>query len=169
MSYYDPLRGKQQGLGTKLPHAKTRGLPGCACAWPPQHHPTGGMNLTGDATERNILKEARPPIGGLLPDVSPSFILLLSLGRGNTLELPAAVLGRTGSPNFGYVTSTGHALVGRVVTISVTPWLGRVGLPVLRSRGLAVKTMFRFNPSSCSPNKDECCGWGWLPRIREGS
>ena len=33
--------------------------------------------------------------------------------------------------------------------------------------GLAVKTMFRFNPSS--PNKDECCGWGWLPRIREGS
>ncbi len=20
-----------------------------------------------------------------------------------------------------------------------------------------------------SPNKDECCGWGWLPRIREGS
>ena len=30
--------------------------------------------------------------------------------------------------------------------------------------GLAVKTMFRFNPSSS--NKDECCGWGWLPRIR---
>jgi hypothetical protein len=28
-----------------------------------------------------------------------------------------------------------------------------------------VKTMFRFNPSS--PNKDECCGWGWLPRILE--
>jgi hypothetical protein len=32
---------------------------------------------------------------------------------------------------------------------------------------LAVKTMFRFNPNS--PNKDECCSWGWLPRIREGS
>ena len=39
LAYYDPLRGKQQGLGTKLPHAKTRGLPGCACAWPPKHNP----------------------------------------------------------------------------------------------------------------------------------
>ena len=48
--------------------------------------------------------------------------------------------------------------------------------------GLTVKTMFRFNPSSPDDdrpfivlaetkpsNKDECCGWGWLPRIREGS
>ena len=34
LAYYDPLRGKQQGLGTKLPHAKTRRLPGCACACP---------------------------------------------------------------------------------------------------------------------------------------
>ena len=33
--------------------------------------------------------------------------------------------------------------------------------------GLAVKTLFRFNPSS--PNKDECCGRGWLTWIREGS
>ena len=30
LAHYDPLRGKQQGLGTKLPHAKTSGLPGCA-------------------------------------------------------------------------------------------------------------------------------------------
>ena len=34
-----PAEGKQQGLGTKLPHAKTRGLPGCACAWPAKHNP----------------------------------------------------------------------------------------------------------------------------------
>ena len=72
----------------------------------------------------------------------------------------------------GYVTSTGYALVGRVVTISVTPWHGRLALVTSRTavqggHGLAVKTMFRFNPSS--PNKGECCGWGWLPRIREGS
>ncbi len=39
LAHYDPLRGKQQGLGTKLPHAKARGLPGCACAWPPKHNP----------------------------------------------------------------------------------------------------------------------------------
>ena len=71
------------------------------------------MSLTGDVTERN-----------------------LCLGRGNTLELPAAVLGRTGSPICGYVTSTGYALVRRVVTISVAPWLGRVGLPVLRNTHL---------------------------------
>ena len=32
LSYYDQLRGKQQGLGTKLPHTKTNGLPGCTCA-----------------------------------------------------------------------------------------------------------------------------------------
>jgi hypothetical protein len=33
--------------------------------------------------------------------------------------------------------------------------------------GLAVKTMFRFNPSSS--NKDECCGRVWLPRTLEVS
>jgi hypothetical protein len=33
------LRGKQQGLGTKLSHAKNRGRPSCACAWPPKHNP----------------------------------------------------------------------------------------------------------------------------------
>jgi hypothetical protein len=52
------------------------------------------------------------------------------------------------------------------------PWLpGIAGLALFAPRtavqgdhGLAVKTMFRFNPSS--PNKDECCGRGWLPRIR---
>ena len=74
----------------------------------------------------------------------------------------------TATSPFGYVTSTGYPPVGRVVTDFVA------GLALVTPRtavqgghGLAVKTMFRFNPSS--PNKDECCGWGWLPRIREGS
>ena len=39
VSYSDPMRGKQQGLGTKLSHAKNRGRSSCACAWPPQHNP----------------------------------------------------------------------------------------------------------------------------------
>jgi hypothetical protein len=84
------------------------------------------------------------------------------LGRGNNPKLPAAVLGRTVSPyRFGDVTSTGYAPVGRVVSF---PWLpGMAGLALVTPRiavqgghGLAVKTMFRFNP--ISPNKDECVG-----------
>ncbi len=70
---------------------------------------------------------------------------------------PQLSLGRTESPNqFGYVTSTLYALVGRVVTISVTPCMAGLALVTPRTavqggHGLAVKTMFCFNPSSkCS-------------------
>jgi hypothetical protein len=56
---------------------------------------------------------------------------------------------------FGYVTSTGYAPVWRVVTISVALRHGMVTVGPCDSRtavqgghGLAVKTMFRFNPSS---------------------
>jgi len=59
----------------------------------------------------------------------------------------------------------GLALV--VVYYSLDPLLVTPRTAVQGGHGLAVKTMFRFNSSS--PNKDECCGWGWLPRIREGS
>ena len=38
VAYSDPLRGKQQGLGTKLSHARNRGRPSCACAWPAKHN-----------------------------------------------------------------------------------------------------------------------------------
>ena len=91
-------------------------------------------------------------------------------GAGTTLSSPSQYSVGRGPLTFGYVTSTGYAPVGRVVTISVSPRHGRVGpcdSPYCGSggHGLAVKTKFLFNPSS--PNKDECCGWGWLPRTQE--
>jgi hypothetical protein len=104
------------------------------------------MNSTGDATERN-----------------------LCLGRRNNPKLPAAVLGRTGSPNHALATSLARGTY-QSRGWSRFPWLlGMAGLALVTPRtaaqgghDLAVKTMFRFNPSL--PNKDECCGRGWLPR-----
>jgi len=46
VAYSGPLRGKQQGLGTKLSHAKNRGQPSCSCAWPPRHISLIGGMLT---------------------------------------------------------------------------------------------------------------------------
>jgi hypothetical protein len=90
-SYSDPLRGKQQGLGTKLSHAKNRSRPSCDCAWPPRHNPdwrgadychptpkngwfprgpelkpgttlTGGIKSTGDATAQPLSQAREQPL-----------------------------------------------------------------------------------------------------------
>ena len=65
MSYYDQLRGKQQGLGTKLPHTKTCCLPGCNCAWL-SAHAVGAEWLETDcvtinACEQTVVGGARHP------------------------------------------------------------------------------------------------------------
>jgi hypothetical protein len=117
----------------------------CSCRNNNQTTLTWEMNLTRDATDHNFC-----------------------LGRGNNSELPAVVLGRTGSPNHALATSLARG-THQSVGWSRFLWLsGMAGLALVTPRTvvqgghcLAVKTMIRFNPSS--PNKDECCGWGWLP------
>ena len=59
LAYYDPLRGKQQGLGTKLPHAKTRSA---VCPAAPLRGP---HNITLIGGARTIVTS--PPEYGWFP------------------------------------------------------------------------------------------------------